>query len=133
MRRFVGAAALRIRRIPIAGLAIVLAGILSAIAGLGGTAQAQTPAPAPAANPVQPWGLPPLPPGVGPVEKFADVSDTPHSPQNLNCGGFSNPHAAQRFFIGAAQLPQNFIPAGFSVPQLEHRIVMTLSRQANSD
>jgi len=47
----------------------------------------------------------------------------PHSPQNLNCGGFSNPHAAHRFFIGAAQLPQNFIPAGFSVPQLEHRIV----------
>ncbi len=30
---------------------------------------------------------------------------------------------------GAAQLPQNFIPAGFSVPQLEHRIVMNLPRQ----
>src|SRR5204862_8347615 len=26
---------------------------------------------------VQPWGLPPLPAGVGPVEKFADVSGTP--------------------------------------------------------
>jgi gluconolactonase len=26
---------------------------------------------------VQPWGLPPLPPGVGPVEKFADASGTP--------------------------------------------------------
>src|ERR671922_2011631 len=66
---------MRIRRIPIAGLAIVLTGILSASAGLGGTVQAQSPAPA--ANPVQPWGLPPLPAGVGPVEKFADVSDTP--------------------------------------------------------
>jgi hypothetical protein len=67
------------------------------------------------------------------VPPEAGVRDTPHSPQNLNCGGFSNPHAAHRFLIGAAQLPQNFIPAGFSVPQLEHRIVMTLSRQANSD
>jgi len=43
---------MRIRRIPIAGLAIVLTGILSVIAGLGGMIQAQTPAPA--ANPVQP-------------------------------------------------------------------------------
>ena len=41
---------MRIRRIPIAGLAIVLTGILAAIASLGGTVQAQTPAPA--ANPV---------------------------------------------------------------------------------
>ena len=29
------------------------------------------------AGPVQPWGLPPLPPGVGPVEKFADLGGTP--------------------------------------------------------
>jgi hypothetical protein len=43
---------MRIRRIPIASLAIVLTGILLAIAGLGGMIQAQTPAPA--ANPVQP-------------------------------------------------------------------------------
>src|SRR5262249_8573178 len=75
MRRFVGAAAMRISRMPIAGLAIVLIAILSTIACLGGPVRAQTPAPA--ANPVQPWGLPPLPPGVGPVEKFADVGDTP--------------------------------------------------------
>jgi hypothetical protein len=67
------------------------------------------------------------------VPPGADASDTPHSPQNLNCGGFSNPQAAHRLFIGAAQLPQNFIPAGFSVPQLEHRIVMTVARQAKSD
>ena len=26
---------------------------------------------------VQPWGLPPLPPGVGPIEQFADIHDTP--------------------------------------------------------
>ncbi len=53
----------------------LLFGILCAVAGPGGTARAQ--APAPAAMPVQPWGLPPLPAGVGPVEKFADVSGTP--------------------------------------------------------
>jgi gluconolactonase len=78
---------MRIRRIPIAGLAIVLTGILSASAGLGGTVQAQSPAPA--ANPVQPWGLPPLPPGVGPVEKFADVSDTPQG-KFLEGGAFDS-------------------------------------------
>src|ERR1700726_1170095 len=36
-----------------------------------GAARAQAP------GPVQPWGLPPLPAGAGPVEKFADVSGTP--------------------------------------------------------
>ena len=41
----------------------------------------------PAAGPVQPWGLPPLPPGVGPVEKFADVSGTPQG-QFLEGGAF---------------------------------------------
>ena len=43
--------------------------------------RAQTP------NLVQPWGLPPLPPGVGPVEKFADVSGTPQG-QFLEGGAF---------------------------------------------
>ena len=37
----------------------------------GAQAQAQP------AEPVQPWGLPPLPPGVGPIEQFADVGGTP--------------------------------------------------------
>ena len=54
-------------------LGIALIGILCATCGPGGVAMAQ----APAAGPVQPWGLPPLPAGVGPVEKFADVSDKP--------------------------------------------------------
>src|SRR2546430_8540051 len=89
MRRFVGAAAMRLRHMPIAGLAIVLTGILAALPGLGGTVHAQTPAPAPAATPVQPWGLPPLPPGVGPVEKFADVSDTPQG-KFLEGGAFDS-------------------------------------------
>jgi hypothetical protein len=60
-----------------------------------------------------------------PLTAAADdgVSDTPHSPQNLNSWGFSNPHDAHLFLSGVAQLPQNFIPAGFSVPQLAHRMM----------
>jgi gluconolactonase len=58
-----------------------LFGIFLAIANVGGDAQAQTP------GPVQPWGLPPLPAGVGPVEKFADVSNTPQG-QFLEGGAF---------------------------------------------
>jgi gluconolactonase len=59
-------------RILTLGLRIALLGIVSVIAG---RAAAQ----APAAGPIQPWGLPPLPPGIGPVEKFADISSTPQS------------------------------------------------------
>ena len=59
----------------------VLFGIFLAIAGPGGAASAQT------AGPVQPWGLPPLPPDIGPVEKFADVSNTPQG-QFLEGGAF---------------------------------------------
>ena len=54
-------------------LGILAIGLLCAVAGPGGAARAQ----APTAGPVQPWGVPPLPQGVGPVEKFADVSGAP--------------------------------------------------------
>src|SRR5262249_38779265 len=57
----------------LAGVGIAVTGILCATSGPGGVVRPQ----APAAGSVQPWGLPPLPAGVGPVEKFADVSDTP--------------------------------------------------------
>jgi gluconolactonase len=43
-------------------------------------ALAQTPATPPGAlapEAIQPWGLPPPPPGIGPVELFADIHDTP--------------------------------------------------------
>jgi len=49
----------------------ILIAILCTVWGSGGAPRAQAP------SLVQPWGLPPLPPGVGPVEKFADVSETP--------------------------------------------------------
>ena len=68
---------MRIRRIPIARLCAVLLACVAAVAAFAATAQAQ--AQAPAAGPVQPWGLPPLPAGVGPVEKFADIGNTPQA------------------------------------------------------
>src|ERR1700730_16982764 len=64
-------------------LTALMIGLLYGIAGPGGAAKAQ----APAAGPIQPWGLPPLPAGVGPVEKFADVSGTPQG-QFLEGGSF---------------------------------------------
>jgi hypothetical protein len=36
-----------------------------------------TPPGALAPEAIQPWGLPPPPPGIGPVELFADIHDTP--------------------------------------------------------
>src|SRR5581483_7188702 len=45
------------------------------------------------------------------------IRETPHSPQNLKAGGFSNPHWAQRRFIGVPHAPQNFMPLRLSDPQ----------------
>jgi gluconolactonase len=54
---------------------------------------------APAANaaPVQPWGLPPLPQGVGQVEKFADIHDTPQG-RFLEGGAFDT--QGNLWFVG---------------------------------
>src|SRR6266852_6141828 len=46
----------------------------------------------------------------------------PHSPQNLNCGGFSAPQFGQTASSGAPQLPQNLVVSGFSEVQLGQRI-----------
>src|SRR5260370_213329 len=76
---------MRMRRILVEGLAIAL---LAIFCGTAGPARAQAPAPATNAGPIQPWGLPPRPPGAGPVEKFAATSTTPpttflqHSPSH---------------------------------------------------
>ena len=72
---------MRIRRKLMEALAIALLSAPCVILDVGGSARAQAPAGA------LPWGLPPLPPGVGPVEKFADVSGTPQG-QFLEGGSF---------------------------------------------
>ena len=78
-------------------LAITAVAIVGAFVGWSGTGRAQTPAPASTAGPVQPWGLPPLPPGVGPVEKFADVSATPQG-KFLEGGAFDT--QGNMWFVG---------------------------------
>jgi hypothetical protein len=60
------------------------------------------------------------------------VSGAPHSPQNLNPGGFSKPHFAQIFLSGIAQAPQNFMPWGFSEPQLGRCMEVTLFKIGDS-
>ena len=65
--------------------------------GIAGPAPAQAPAQPTNAGPVQPWGLPPLPAGVGPVEKFADIHDTPQG-QFLEGGSFDT--QGNLWFVG---------------------------------
>jgi hypothetical protein len=48
-----------------------------------------------------------------------------HRPQNLNSGGFSEPHLGQMSASAAVHCPQNFIPPGFSKPHFEQRITFT--------
>jgi gluconolactonase len=59
------------------------------------TAKAQSPDTG--AGPVQPWGLPPLPQGVGPIEKFADIHDTPQG-RFLEGGAFGT--QGNLWFVG---------------------------------
>ena len=77
----------------IATLGFVLLTILYTVAGPESTAHAQTPA----AGPIQPWGLPPLPQGVGPIEKFADISNTPQG-KFLEGGAFDD--QGNLWFVG---------------------------------
>src|SRR5436190_4976908 len=69
-----GETAMRMRCLWLRGLCIGLIGLFCAVAVPGSAVKAQ--AQATNAEPVQPWGLPPLPQGVGPIEKFADIKDT---------------------------------------------------------
>jgi hypothetical protein len=65
---------------------LTLALVISLI-GIADRASAQAPAQPTNAGPVQPWGLPPLPPGVGPMKKFADIHDMPQG-KPLEGGSF---------------------------------------------
>jgi gluconolactonase len=74
-------AQMSMRHIQRSTVGALLIGLLLATIGAVGAARAQGQAP------VQPWGLPPLPAGVGPVEKFADLGNTPQG-QFLEGGAF---------------------------------------------
>ena len=71
--------------------------LLAAVCATVGPAIAQAPAQPTNAGPVQPWGLPPLPPGVGPIEKFADISSTPQG-KFLEGGSFDD--QGNLWFVG---------------------------------
>ena len=83
-------------RTPIWIEALVFA-LLTAVCATVGPAIAQAPAQPTNAGPVQPWGLPPLPPGVGPIEKFADISSTPQG-KFLEGGSFDD--QGNLWFVG---------------------------------
>ena len=87
-------------RTRVQSLGTILIAILFTIWGSGGAPRAQAPA-----GPV-PWGLPPLPPGVGSVEKFADVSETPQG-KFLEGGAFDDQGNLWFVAIGSGW---NFVP-----------------------
>ena len=71
---------------------------------------------APGAGPVQPWGLPPLPAGVGPVEKFADVSGTAAGSASLKAELVPRPRAIYGLWRSAAAGFHHLTPDGKPVP-----------------
>src|SRR5436190_11823444 len=90
-----GETAMRMRRLWLRGFCIGLIGLFCAVAVPGSAVKAQ--AQATNAGPVQPWGLPPLPQGVGPIEKFAEIKDTPQG-RFLEGGAFDN--QGNLWFVG---------------------------------
>jgi gluconolactonase len=95
-------------RISLNALLAALIGLLCVVAGTAGAARAQAP------NLVQPWGLPPLPAGVGPVEKFADVGGTPQG-QFLEGGSFDTQGNLWFVAIGSGWVSY-LTPDGKAVP-----------------
>ena len=76
---------------------LILGALLASLGGVSGLVFAQAPAQPTNAGPVQPWGLPPLPQGIGPVEKFADVGNTPQG-KFLEGGAFDD--QGNLWFVG---------------------------------
>ena len=76
---------------------LILGALLAGLGAVGGPALAQAPAQPTNAGPVQPWGLPPLPQGIGPVEKFADIGNTPQG-KFLEGGAFDD--QGNLWFVG---------------------------------
>ena len=100
-------------------LSLAIAGTLVSF----GAAYAQTPASstpmagAPAPEHVQPWGLPPPPPGIGPVSLFADIHDQPQG-KFLEGGAFDDAGNFWFVAIGSGWIsyltPQGKLVPGFN-------------------
>ena len=88
---------------------LILGALLAGLGAVGGPAFAQAPAQPANAGPVQPWGLPPLPQGVGPVEKFADIGNTPQG-QFLEGGAFDD--QGNLWFVGIGSGWISYLHAG---------------------
>jgi hypothetical protein len=58
------------------------------------------------------------------------ASGAPQLPQNFVPGGFSAPHAAQHSTSDVPQSPQNFLPVGLEIPQLGQSIVASVRTSA---
>ena len=89
---------------------LILGALLAGLGAVGGPALAQAPAQPTNAGPVQPWGLPPLPQGIGPVEKFADIGNTPQG-KFLEGGAFDDQGNLWFVGIGGAAAPLALIEA----------------------
>jgi hypothetical protein len=77
-------------------ISITFSGALVGAGAASAQAPTATPAPesaalagTPAAERIQPWGLPPPPPGIGPVSLFADIHDQPQG-KFLEGGAFDD-------------------------------------------
>ena len=68
----------------------------------------------PSPEQVQPWGLPPPPPGIGPVSLFADIHDQPQG-KFLEGGAFDNDGNFWFVAIGTGWVSY-LTPAGKLVP-----------------
>ena len=90
-------------------LGIAVFAFTAALASPDSVAQTQTQPAAP-----HPWGLPPLPAGVGPVEKFADISGTPQA-KFLEGGAFDD--QGNLWFVGIGSGWTSYLtPDGKLVP-----------------
>ena len=108
-----------IPRLTSAACALSLAFCGSLVTVHTASAQAQSVPPPPLAGPpspeqVQPWGLPPPPPGIGPVSLFADIHDQPQG-KFLEGGAFDNDGNFWFVAIGSGWVSY-LTPAGKLVP-----------------
>ncbi len=93
-------------------------GVLFA-AGAALAQTAVTPPGALAPEAIQPWGLPPPPPGVGPVELFADIHDTPQG-KFLEGGAFDTDGNFWFVAVDTGPLPEPLLESFTKANRSQH-------------